>query len=189
VSSSAVGTLQSGLRSQQCPKLPSIVTDSCSWYAAYTYSNHEKCVATQLGLRSIKYFLPLYDAVHRWKDRRVKLQLPVFPGYVFVRLNLTERLNVVQIPGVARLVSFNGRPCALPDSEIEAIQICLLEKINCEPHAYLEAGRRVRIKAGPLEGFEGIVIGRKNRLRFIISLGLIHRSACVTVEAGNIQAL
>ncbi len=62
------------------------------WYAAYTCANHEKRVAEQLGQRSIEHFLPLYERVRRWKDRRVRLQWPLFPGYVFVRLALGDRL-------------------------------------------------------------------------------------------------
>jgi transcription antitermination factor NusG len=143
----------------------------------------------QMGERAIHHFLPLYASVRRWKDRSVKLRLPLFPGYVFVRLASQEHLQVLQVPGIVRLVGFNGRPCAVPDSEIEVLQTCLAHKISLEPHHFLEAGRRVRIQAGPLEGLEGIVVRQKNRLRFIISLGLIHGSAAVTVEAGNVQAL
>ena len=87
------------------------------WYAAYTSANHEKRVAEQLCARSVEHFVPLYESVRRWKDRKVRLQLPLFPGYVFVRLVWWDRLHVLQVPGVARLVGFNGRPCALPDSE------------------------------------------------------------------------
>src|SRR5712691_7618332 len=73
------------------------------WYAAYTSANHEKRVAQQLGQRSVEHFLAVYESVRRWKDRRKKLELPLFPGYVFVRMALRERLQVLQIPGVACL--------------------------------------------------------------------------------------
>src|SRR5258708_24381006 len=119
------------------------------WYAAYTSANHEKRVALQLGQRSVEHFLPLYDSVRRWKDRRMKLQLPFFPAYVFVRLALRDRLQVLQVPGVAKLVGFNGLPCALPDSESEAIKAGLASGVRAEPHRFLAAGRRVRVTAGP----------------------------------------
>jgi transcription antitermination factor NusG len=159
------------------------------WYAAYTSANHEKRVALQLGQRSVQHFLPLYDSVRRWKDRKMQLQLPFFPGYVFVRLALRDRLQVLQVPGVAKLVGFNGLPCALPDSEIEAIQTCLTRKVGLEPHPFVQVGRRVRVKTGPLEGLEGIVVRKKNRLRFVISLNLIQRSAAVEVDAADLQAI
>src|SRR5580700_8237318 len=85
------------------------------WYAAYTSANHEKRVAEQLGVREVEHFLPLYSSVRRWKDRRVMLELPLFPGYVFVRMALRDRLQVMQIPGIARLVGFDGTPSALPE--------------------------------------------------------------------------
>jgi transcription antitermination factor NusG len=159
------------------------------WYAAYTSANHEKRVAVQLGVRSVEHFVPLYESVRRWKDRKVRIQLPLFPGYVFVRLTLRDRLRVLQVPGVARLVGFNGLPCALPDSEIEALKAGLATGVRAEPHPFLTAGRRVRVKAGPLEGLEGIVVRRKNRLRLVISLDLIHRAAAVEVEASDLELL
>src|SRR5882724_6862090 len=89
------------------------------WYAAYTSANHEKRVSEQLGLREIESFLPLYQSVRRWKDRIVKLEMALFPGYVFVRIALRDRLQVLAIPGLARLVGFRGTPAALPTEEIE----------------------------------------------------------------------
>jgi transcription termination/antitermination protein NusG len=161
--------------------------DEPLWYAAYTSANHEKRVAEQLEVRFVEHFVPLYESVRRWKDRKVRLQLPLFPGYVFVRLALCDRLRVLQVPGVARLVGFNGLPCALPDSEIQALKAGLLRGVRAEPHPYLTVGRRVRVKSGPLEGLQGIVVRRKNRLRLIITLDLIHRAAAVEVEAVDLE--
>jgi transcription antitermination factor NusG len=159
------------------------------WYAAYTSANHEKRVSAQLGIRSVEHFVPLYESVRRWKDRKVRLQLPLFPGYVFVRLARCERLRVLQVPGVARLVGFNGLPCALPDSDIEALKMGLASGIRAEPHPFLGVGRRVRVKAGPLEGLQGIVVRKKNRLRLIISLDLIQRGAAIEVEAADLERI
>src|SRR5467141_5302514 len=159
------------------------------WYVAHTSANHEKRVAIQLTQRSIEHFLPLYESVRRWKDRRMKLQLPLFPGYVFVRLALRDRLRVLETPSVVRLVGFNGRPVALPDKEIEALQACAAAQINTEPHAYLTAGRRVRIKCGPLAELEGVLVRRKNGLRVVVSLDLIARSAAVEVDAADIERI
>jgi transcription antitermination factor NusG len=161
--------------------------EEARWYAAYTRANHEKRVAEQLGIRSVEHFLPLYEAVRRWKDRRVKLALPLFPGYVFVRLALRDRLQVLRVPGVARLVGFNGAAIALPNEEIEALKASLANGLQAEPHPFLTVGRRVRIKVGPLEGMEGIVIRRRNRLRFVISFDLIHRAAAVEIETACLE--
>jgi transcription antitermination factor NusG len=157
------------------------------WYAAYTSANHEKRVAEQLGIRSVEHFLPIYEAVRRWKDRRVRLALPLFPGYVFVRLALRDRLQVLRVPGVARLVGFNGAATALPNKEIETLKASLANGLRAEPHPFLTVGRRVRIKVGPLEGLEGIIIRRRNRLRLVISLDLIHRAAAVEIETACLE--
>ena len=159
------------------------------WYAAYTSANHEKRVAVQLEQRSVEHFLPLYESLRRWKDRRMKLQLPLFPGYVFVRLALPERLKVLQVPGVARLVGFNGQPAVLPDREIQALRTSLAVQVRAEPHPYLTVGRRVRIERGPLAGVEGILIRKKNALRVVLSLDLIMRSASVEVDVGDIERI
>src|ERR1700687_1115579 len=81
-----------------------LMYDESRWYAAHTRANHEKRLAGQFAERSVEYFLPLYECVRRWKDRRVTLQLPLFPGYILVRIALREKMRVLQIPGVARLV-------------------------------------------------------------------------------------
>ena len=155
------------------------------WYVACTSANHEKRVAEQLSVRSVEHFLPLYESVRRWKDRRMKLELPLFPGYIFVRLPLRDRLNVLQVPGVSRLVGFNGLPCAVPAEDIQAIRNCLVRGYQVGPHPYLQVGRRARVKSGPLQGLEGIILRRKNSMRFVLSFELIRRS--VAVEIGGME--
>lgn len=157
------------------------------WYAAYTRANHEKSVGEQLALRSVEHFLPLYAMVRKWKDRRVELKLPLFPGYVFVRMALRDRLQVLQVPGVARLVGFNGIPASLPGEEIEALRRSLEEGLRAEPHRYLTAGRRVRIKGGPLAGLEGILLRWKGNWRVVLSLQLIQRSVSVDLDASDLE--
>jgi len=152
------------------------------WYAVYTSANHEKGVAEQLTCRSIEQFLPLYESIRRWKDRRKLLQLPLFPGYVFVRLALRNRLQILQIPGVVRIVGSNGAPTPLFDEEIESLRRALKNEIRAEPHPYLSKGRRVRITAGPLAGRDAIVIRHKGKQRVVISTELIHRSIMLDID-------
>jgi transcription antitermination factor NusG len=152
------------------------------WYAIYTTANHEKRVAQQLGHRSVEHLLPLYESVRRWKDRRVRLQLPLFPGYVFVQLALRDRLQVLQIPGVVHLVSFGGQPAALQKADIDAVKICLSSGNRVEPHPYLQAGQRARVKSGPLQGLEGIILRQKNGPRFVLSFDYLMRSVAVEMD-------
>ena len=156
------------------------------WYAAYTRANHERCAAEQLERRAIEHFLPLYETVHNWKDRRKRMELPLFTGYIFVRVPLRERLRVLVIPGVVRLVGFDNRPVALPDREIEALRTLLARRLRTEPHPYLTVGRRVRIMRGAFEGMEGILIRKKGRVRLVLSIDLIRQSAMIEVDSADV---
>jgi transcription antitermination factor NusG len=159
------------------------------WYAVYTCARHEKRIAEQFGQRSIEQFLPLYETVHRWKDRRVRVQLPIFPSYIFVRIRLTHQLRVLQIPGVVRLVCFNGKPVALPEWEISALQRGLSSGVRAEPYPYLATGRQVRIKAGPLCGLTGRIVRRKQNFRIVISVDSISRSIICEVSPEDVEAV
>jgi len=172
------------LNSQEC-HLPSAYSEE-RWYAAYTCANHEKRVAAQLDLRAVEHFVPLYNSVRRWRDRRIQLSLPLFPGYVFLRLALRDKLRVLQIPSLVHLVGFNGQPAALLDEEMEALRQGLTERLSVQPHPYLTMGRRVRVVNGPLTGLEGIIVRKKNHLRFVISLNLIMRSVSVELDDADL---
>jgi transcription antitermination factor NusG len=158
------------------------------WYVAYTSANHEKRVAEQFLERSVEHFLPLYESSRQWKDRRMKLQLPLFPGYVFVRLPLCEKLKVLQVPGVARFVGFNGQAAVIAEKEVEALRSSTVGHLAARPHPYLTVGRRIRIQRGALAGVEGILIRRKNRLRVVLSVDLIMKSVSVEVDASDLDA-
>lgn len=168
---------------------PSLPLQYCEprWYAAYTSANHEKRVAEQLAVRTVEHFLPLYSSMRRWKDRRVTLALPLFPGYVFVHMALRDRLQVLQIPGVARLVGFDGTSAALPEEEIERLRTSFDSGMRAEPHPFRTVGREVRVKAGPLAGMKGILIRRKGKFRVVISVELIQRSITVQMEESDLE--
>jgi len=159
------------------------------WYAAYTCANHEKRVAAELQARAVEHFLPLYSSARRWKDRRVRLELPLSPGYVFVRLALREKLRVLQIPSLVCLVGFNGQPAALPDEELESLRSGLALQLRVEPHPYLVAGRRVRVKSGPLAGLEGILVRRKGKSRVVLSLDVIMRSIVADLDVVDLEPI
>ena len=150
-------------------------------------SRHEKQVARQLEERRVSCFLPVYRSVRRWKDRRKELELVLFPGYVFVHLDLKDRLRVLQVPSVVRFVSFSGYPAPLPDSEIEALTNGLAGGVRAEPHPYLKVGRRVRVKYGPLAGAQGILVRRKDKFRVVLSIDLIMRSVAVEVDEADVE--
>lgn len=163
-------------------------TQEC-WYAVYTCANHERRVADQLAGRGVEHFLPQYESVRRWKDRKVRLQLPLFPGYLFVHMAAQDRLRALQVPGVVQLVGFNGSPAPIPQEDICRIREFLGQGWRAEPHPYLQAGRRARVLRGPLAGMEGIVVRRKNRSRLVLSFELIQRSMAVEMDEADVAPL
>jgi transcription antitermination factor NusG len=156
------------------------------WYAAYTLPRHEKLVAQQLSQKSVESYLPLYEAIHRWKDRRARVDMPLFPGYVFVQIPICERLKVLEIASVLRIVSFNGQAAPLPDGEIEALRNALIHR-KAEPFPYLAVGKRVRVITGSLEGLEGVVVRRKGNLRIVVSLHFIMQSVALEIDAADLE--
>lgn len=159
------------------------------WYTAYTSANHEKRVAEHLSGQLVEHFLPLYQTARRWKDRTKLIHAPLFPSYIFVRIDARDRLQVLKVPGVVRLVGFNGLLSALPDEQINALRRGLSQSANAQPHPYLVSGRNVRIKSGPFEGLEGTVVRHKGSLRVVVSIELIQRSVLVDVGIASIESL
>jgi len=160
---------------------------SAKWFAAYVNSHHEKCVGLHFAERQIESFLPLYATRRRWRNRcAMDLELPLFPNYVFVRIASRERVRVLEVPGVVSLVGFGRVLAPLPDFEIEALRSGLgLRKI--EPHPYLVIGERVRIKAGPMMGLEGVLVRKKNNFRVVLALDAIMRCVAVEVDADDLE--
>jgi transcription antitermination factor NusG len=156
------------------------------WFAAYTFPRHEKLVAQQLAQKSVESYLPLYEAIHRWKDRRARVQVPLFPGYVFVQILLSERLKVLEITSVLRIVSFKGQAAPLPEGEIEALRNALLHR-KAEPYPYLTIGKRVRVGAGPLEGLQGRIVRHKSGARIVVTLDSIMQSVALEVDASDLE--
>jgi transcriptional antiterminator NusG len=167
----------------------SCVLQAGDWYAAYTAANHEKKVAAELERRSMQYFLPLYSSYRRWKDRRVKLAMPLFPGYLFVRFAWQDRLRALQIPGLVRFVGFGCGAVVVAESEIVRIRNILDHGQHAEPHPYLKTGRRVRVRSGPLAELEGTVVKRKSKTRLIVSFDSIQRSVAIEVSEEELEPM
>jgi transcription antitermination factor NusG len=157
------------------------------WYAVQTRSRHEKTASEQLRARQIQTFLPLYTVVRRWKNGDHQVELPLFPGYTFVRIPLKDRLHVLKVHGVARLVGFNGAPTPVDDNDIQSLQCALSSGMKTGPHPYVATGRRVRITAGPLVGYEGILLRRKGVNRVVLSVRLIQRSVVIDIDACEVE--
>ena len=159
------------------------------WYAIYTRHQHEKTVARILTSKGFETLLPLYSAVHRWKDRTKLLSLPLFPCYVFIKGGSERRLDIMTTPGIHALVSTAGQPTAIPNAEIEAIRRAIESGAPVEPHPLLKCGEWVRVKCGPLEGIQGILVRKKNLYRLVLSVEMLGKAACVDIDAFLVERL
>lgn len=160
-----------------------------AWWALYTRHQHEKVVAEMLSAKGFEVFLPLYESKRRWKDRSKVLSLPLFPCYVFVRGGFNRRLQIVTTPGV-HMILYNGeRAATIPEVEIEAIRRTVEGNLRVEPHPFLKCGERVRIKRGPLDGVEGVLVRKKNVCRLILSVDMLAQSVAVEVDAFDVEPI
>lgn len=156
------------------------------WYVAYTQPRHEKVVDRHLQLRNLETYLPLYREIRNWKGRRTEISLPLFPGYIFVRLAPGERSKVLEHSSVVCFVNFGGRSATLADEEIEALRNSFAQR-HVEPFPYLSQGKRVKIQDGPLAGLYGTVLRRKGRMRMVVSVDFLQRSIAVDLEPGDLR--
>jgi transcription antitermination factor NusG len=154
-----------------------------SWFALTVKYQHERQVESLLNSGGVDTFLPLYRVRRRWSDRVKDLAAPLFPGYVFGRFLISERVRIVRTPGVARIVGFAGSPAPVPELQIESIRAALASRLPLSPWPYLKAGDRVRIERGPLRGVEGTLLQLKDGLRLILSVEMLQRSLAVEVES------
>jgi transcription termination/antitermination protein NusG len=146
------------------------------WFALRVRSNFEQISGLHLRERGYEEYLPVYRVQNRWSDRMKVVERPLFPGYVFCRMNLHNRLPVLSAPGILGVLGIGKVPVPVPDREIEAIQMMLASGLRVKPWPFLQAGQRVLIERGPLEGLEGILLRFKNDCRIVVSIDLLQRS-------------
>jgi transcription antitermination factor NusG len=165
--------------------------DSPCWYAIRTRSRHEKVVAKQLDGLQIENFLPLCNVIHRWSDRRKEVELPLFPGYAFVRLLYSphERVRVLRVFGVAGFVGTQGKGVPIPERQISDIKTLLNLHVPFENHPALHIGERVRIRGGMLDGVEGILQAQKNGRVLVISIDPIQRAISIDLEGYDVEVI
>lgn len=156
------------------------------WFVLFVRSNQEKKTALRLAERNIEHLLPCCRSLRQWKDRRVTLDKPLFPGYIFVHLPFPERAKVLKLPNVVSLVGSKHAPAVLSEEEIAWIRRGT-EKGGAAPHSYLKIGERVVITGGVLSGMEGILLRKHNKTRVVVSLDSIARSFVVEVDPAMVE--
>lgn len=163
------------------------VMPQASWFVAYVWSNQEKEAERHLRMRDIETFLPLYAVKRKWKNRvTAKLELPLFPGYIFVKIARTRCVKVLEVPQVHSIVGNGREAIELPAAEVEALRAGLQEG-KVDPHPYLREGVRARIRSGSLAGMEGVIVRVNDQLRVVLSVEAIARSFAVNVSAEELE--
>jgi len=146
-------------------------------------------VAASLRSKGFEEFLPLYRSRNRWSDRVQDVDLPLFPGYVFCRLQPSSRLPVLTTPGVVSIIGSGKSPQPVEPEELAAIQALVRSGLPAIPWPFLTTGDRVRIEHGALEGVEGILTAVKKESRIVLSVTLLQRSVAVEVDRNFIRPI
>lgn len=158
-----------------------------SWYAVWTRSRAEKTVEEQLARKGLDVFLPTIARWSRWKDRRKKIDWPLFPGYCFARFDPRDVLQVLKCTGVATVVSFDGKLAAVPEVEVDAIRTLVTSGLQYDPCPFINEGDLVEVIHGPLRGVTGRLMRKGPHARLVLSVEMINRSVAVTVDAADIR--
>jgi transcription antitermination factor NusG len=163
---------------------------SPAWYAVYAQVRHESKVHSRLLAKSFECLLPQMERWSRRRDRRKKIQVPIFPGYLFVRslLDNYEQLKILQTPGVVRIVRSEEGPLPVPHSQMTSLITLLNNASVLTVHPYLKEGMRVRIVNGPLYGCEGILVRKKNeKARLVVAIDIIQQAVSVELNEDDVE--
>ncbi len=159
------------------------------WYALRVKQRYATAAASSLRNQGYDEFLPLYTSVRRWSDRICKLDLPLFPGYLFCRFDYSDRRSVLMTPGVMSIVEFCKQPHPVDESEIAALETVAQSGLLMQPWPFLKVGERVTIQDGPLRNVEASVARLGDGCKLILSVTLLQRSVAVSVDRSWIRPI
>ncbi len=157
------------------------------WYAVWTRSRHEQVVREQLARKHYDSFLPTVTRWSRWKDRKKKIDWPLFPGYCFARFNVDDTLAILKCTGVVNIVSFEGKPAAIPEHEIDSIRRLIESDLQYDPCPMIREGEMVEVKHGALKGVVGRLVRKGAHARLILAVELIGQGVSVEVDAADVK--
>jgi transcription antitermination factor NusG len=160
-----------------------------SWYALQVKPKFERVVGTLLQGKNIENYLPTYRKRRTWSDRVKEIEAPLFPGYVFSRFDVNDRLPVLMTSGVLRIVGIGRIPAEIAEEEIGAVRRIVQSGISAMPWPFPRVGQRIVVAKGPLEGTEGVLVAVRNRYRIVVSISLLQRSISAEVDAEWVSAV
>jgi transcription antitermination factor NusG len=158
------------------------------WYALKVRAKCEATVDATLQRKSYETFLPTYQECRQYSDRRKVVSVPMFPGYLFCRMDVENRLPILKTPGVDFVLG-NGRPESIPEHEIEAVERTISSGLTARPWPFLKVGQRVLVEDGPLTGVQGLLLAEKGIKRLILSVEMLARSVSVELDRAAIRPL
>lgn len=171
------------------PVLDPTPPDAAHWFAIWTRSRHEQLVRQQLEQRKVDAFLPTVTRWSRWKDRRKKVDWPLFPGYCFARFDPADSLTILKCTGVVSIVSFEGKPAPIPAVELDSIRVLVGSELQYDPCPLLHEGELVEVTHGPLKGVVGRLLRKDtHKARLVLSVDLIGQAVSVDVDAADVRA-
>lgn len=160
-----------------------------AWFAVWTRSRHEQVVRRELEKKQVEAFLPTITRWSRWKDRKKRIDWPLFPGYCFARFDPDQSLAILKCTGVVNIVSFDGEPASIPDQEVESIRTLVVSELQYDPCPLVHEGMMVEVVHGPLKGVVGRLTRKDaHRARLVLSVDLIGQAVSVEVDAGDVKA-
>jgi transcription antitermination factor NusG len=157
------------------------------WFALWTRSRHEQVVREQLEQKRVEAFLPTVTRWSRWKDRKKKIDWPLFPGYCFARFDPRERLPILKCTGVVNIISFEGEPAPIPEQEIDGIRRLVETDLAYDPCPMIREGEMVEVVHGPLKGVIGRLVRKNDKARLVLSVDLIGQAVSVEVDAADVR--
>ncbi len=168
---------------------PLVSQDALHWYALHIRARHEKAIERRLRDQGMETFVPTTIQVHRWSDRKKKVEVPLFSCYVFIRsaLSAEDRTRVYQVESVHGFVGTRGSSLPIPDEQIESIQKVLTQTAPWRSYPFLKAGQRVRVRGGAMDGVEGVFLSENGDHSLIISIDAIQRSMAVRIDGYDVE--
>ena len=168
---------------------PWVAQEELHWYALHTRARHEKAVERRLRDQGMETFVPTTIQVHRWSDRKKKVEVPLFSCYVFLRcaLSAEDRTRVYQVESVHGFVGMRGASLPIPDDQVESIQKVLSQTAPWRSHPFLKVGQRVRVRGGAMDGVEGVFLSENGDHSLIISIDAIQRSMAVRIDGYDVE--
>jgi transcription termination/antitermination protein NusG len=167
--------------------VPNEPNAAAQWFAVWTRSRHEQTVRGQLEQKSIESFLPTVSKWSRWKDRKKRIDWPLFPGYCFARFDVRTRLDVLKCPGVVRIVSVDGEPAPIPERDIAGIRQLVESELAYDPCPLIHEGDMVEVTHGPLKGVIGRLVRKNDKARLLLSVDLIGQAVSAEVDAADVR--